>query len=161
MTGSTSGIGFGIAISFAEAGSRLILTGFGDPEVIDQSVADVAAVRASPLLSIGTDLTQPQAIETALAEIIASEGPISALVNNAGMEFATQVDAFAAEKWDQVITLNLSAAKHGLIGLTKATARETAEIDFTCNAICPGWTHIPLIQEQIEKRATDFIFSVF
>ena len=161
MTGSTSGIGFGIAISFAEAGYRLILNGFGDPEVIDQAVADVGAVSASPLLSVGTDLTQPQAIETALAEIIASEGPINVLVNNAGMQFATPVGAFAAEKRDQVITLNLSAAKHGLIGLTKSTARETAEIDFPCNAICPGWTHIPLIQEQIEKRATDFNFSVF
>jgi len=161
VTGSASGIGLGIAISLAEAGYRLILNGFGDPEVIDQSVADIAAVSASSLLSVGTDLTQPQAIETALAEIIASEGPISVLVNNAGMQFATPVDAFAAEKWDQIITLNLSAAKHGLIGLTKATARETPEIDFTCNAICPGWIHTPLIQEQIEKRATDFNFSVF
>ena len=52
------------------------------------------------------------------------------------------------------------AAKHGLLGLTKATALETAEIDITCNAICPDWTHTSLIQEQIEKRATELNVSV-
>lgn len=200
VTGSTSGIGLGIAVSLAEAGYRLILNGFGQPEVIDQAVADVAAVSASPPIYVGTDLTRPQAIETALAEIIASEGPISVLVNNAGMQFTAPIDAFPIEKWDQIIALNLSAAfhttrlclpgmkaqnfgrivniasvhglvasvnkpayvaaKHGLIGLTKATALETAETDITCNAICPGWTHTSLIQAQIEKRATELNVSV-
>ncbi len=195
VTGSTSGIGLAVALSLAEAGYRLILNGFGEPEVIDQAVAEVTAVSASSPIYVGTDLTQPQAIETALAEVIASEGPISVLVNNAGMQFTAPVDAFPTEKWDQIIALNLSAAfhttrlclpgmkaqnfgriiniasvhglvasinkpayvaaKHGLIGLTKATALETAEIDITCNAICPGWTHTPLIQEQIEKRAME------
>ena len=199
VTGSTSGIGLGIALSLAEAGYYLILNGFGEPEVIDQAVADVAAISASPPLYVGTDMTQPQAIETALAEIIASEGPISVLVNNAGMQFTAPIDEFPTEKWDQIIALNLSAAfhttrlclpgmrtqnfgriiniasvhglvasinkpayvaaKHGLIGLTKATALETAEIDITCNAICPGWTHTPLIQEQIEKRAMELNIS--
>lgn len=200
VTGSTSGIGLGIAISLAEAGYSLILNGFGKPEVIDQAVADVAAVSTSPPTYVGTDLTQPQAIETALTEVIASEGPISVLVNNAGMQFTAPIDAFPIEKWDQIIALNLSAAfhttrlclpgmkaqsfgriiniasvhglvasvnkpayiaaKHGLIGLTKATALETAEIDITCNAICPGWTHTSLIQEQIEKRAKELNIGV-
>ena len=195
VTGSTSGIGLGIALSLAEAGYCLILNGFGEPEVIDQAVADVAAISASPPLYVGTDMTQPQAIETALAEIIASEGPISVLVNNAGMQFTAPIDEFPTEKWDQIIALNLSAAfhttrlclpgmrtqnfgriiniasvhgldasinkpayvaaKHGLIGLTKATALETAEIDITCNAICPGWTYTSLIQAQIEKADAD------
>ena len=112
VTGSTSGIGLGIAIALAEAGYRLVLNGFGEPEVIDQAVADVAAVSASSPIYVGTDLTQPQAIETALAEVIASEGPISVLVNNAGMQFTAPVDAFPTEKWDQIIALNLSAAFH-------------------------------------------------
>ena len=94
VTGSTSGIGLGIAISLAKAGYRLILNGFGESEVIDQIVADVAAVSASWPLYVGTDPTRPQAIETALAEIIASEGPISVLVNNAGMQFTAPIDAF-------------------------------------------------------------------
>ena len=148
--------------------------------MIDQAVAEVTAA-GSPPLYVGTDLTQPQAIQTAISEIIASEGAISVLVNNAGMQFTAPIDEFPIDKWDQIIALNLSAAfhttrlclpgmkaqnfgriinvasvhgvvasvnkpayvaaKHGLIGLTKATALETAEIDITCNAICPADTY--------------------
>ena len=195
VTGSTSGIGLGIAKSLAEAGYRLIINGIGEPEVIDQALANVDAVGPESPFFIGTDLTQPLAIDMALSEIIESDGPISVLVNNAGMQFTAPVDEFPVDKWDQIIALNLSAAfhttrlclpamkaqnfgriiniasvhglvasvnkpayvaaKHGLVGLTKATALETAEINVTCNAICPGWTHTPLIQTQIERRAEE------
>ena len=195
VTGSTSGIGLGIAKSLAEAGYRLIINGIGEPEVIDQALADVDAAGPESPFFIGTDLTQPLAIDMALSEIIESDGPISVLVNNAGMQFTAPVDEFPVDKWDQIIALNLSAAfhttrlclpamkaqnfgriiniasvhglvasvnkpayvaaKHGLVGLTKATALETAEINVTCNAICPGWTHTPLIQTQIERRAEE------
>lgn len=195
VTGSTSGIGLGIAKSLAEAGYRLIINGIGDPEVIDQALADVDAAGPESPFFIGTDLTQPLAIDMALSELIESDGPISVLVNNAGMQFTAPVDEFPVDKWDQIIALNLSAAfhttrlclpamkaqnfgriiniasvhglvasvnkpayvaaKHGLVGLTKATALETAEINVTCNAICPGWTHTPLIQTQIERRAEE------
>ena len=195
VTGSTSGIGLGIAKSLAEAGYRLIINGIGEPEVIDQALADVDTAGPESPFFIGTDLTQPQAIDMALSELIESDGPISVLVNNAGMQFTAPVDEFPVDKWDQIIALNLSAAfhttrlclpamkaqnfgriiniasvhglvasvnkpayvaaKHGLVGLTKATALETAEINVTCNAICPGWTHTPLIQTQIERRAEE------
>ena len=195
VTGSTSGIGLGIAKSLAEAGYRLIINGIGEPEVIDQALANVDAAGPESPRYIGTDLTQPQAIDMALSELIESDGPISVLVNNAGMQFTAPVDEFPVDKWDQIIALNLSAAfhttrlclpamkaqnfgriiniasvhglvasvnkpayvaaKHGLVGLTKATALETAEINVTCNAICPGWTHTPLIQTQIERRAEE------
>ena len=98
VTGSTSGIGLGIAVSLAEAGYRLILNGFGEPEIIDQAIADVAAVSASPPTYVGTDLPQPQAIETALSAIISSAGPISVLVNNAGMKFTAPIPAFRLDK---------------------------------------------------------------
>jgi 3-hydroxybutyrate dehydrogenase len=200
VTGSTSGIGLGIAKSLADAGYRLILNGFGGPEAIEQALADVDAAGPESPLYLGTDLTQPQAIDIALSELMESDGPISVLVNNAGMQFTAPVDEFPVDKWDQIIALNLSAAfhttrlclpamkaqnfgriiniasvhglvasvnkpayvaaKHGLIGLTKATALETAEINVTCNAICPGWTHTPLIQTQIEKRAAELNVSV-
>ena len=199
VTGSTSGIGLGIAKSLAESGYRLILNGFGEPDAIDQALADVGALCPEPLY-IGTDLTQPKAIEIALREIVESDGPISVLVNNAGMQYTAPIDEFPVEKWDQIIALNLSAAfhttrlclpgmkaqnfgrivniasvhglvasinkpayvaaKHGLVGLTKATALETAEMNITCNAICPGWTHTPLIEEQIEKRAAELNASI-
>jgi len=200
VTGSTSGIGLGIARSLAEAGYQLILNGFGGPDVIDQVLADVDALSSHSPIYIGTDLTRSEAIDVALTEIIESSGPISVLVNNAGMQFTAPVDEFPVDKWDQIIALNLSAAfhttrlclpgmkeqnfgriiniasvhglvasvnkpayvaaKHGLIGLTKATALETAEMNITCNAICPGWTHTPLIQTQIEKRAADLNISI-
>jgi 3-hydroxybutyrate dehydrogenase len=200
VTGSTSGIGLGIARSLAEAGYQLILNGFGEPDVIDQVLADIDALSSHSPIYIGTDLTRSEAIDVALTEIIESSGPISVLVNNAGMQFTAPVDEFPVDKWDQIIALNLSAAfhttrlclpgmkeqnfgriiniasvhglvasvnkpayvaaKHGLIGLTKATALETAEMNITCNAICPGWTHTPLIQTQIEKRAADLNISI-
>ncbi len=112
VTGSTSGIGLGIAMSLAEAGYQLILNGFGEPEVIDQALADVGAVSSESPLYIGTDLTQPHAIELALSEIFESEGSVSVLVNNAGMQFTAPVDEFPVDKWDQIIALNLSAAFH-------------------------------------------------
>ncbi|MAW56533.1 MAG: 3-hydroxybutyrate dehydrogenase [Oceanospirillales bacterium TMED33] len=200
VTGSTSGIGLGIAKSLAEAGYRLILNGLGDPGAIDQALSEVSTLCSESPIYIGTDLTQPRAIEVALAEIIESVGPISVLVNNAGMQHTGPVEDFPVDKWDQIIALNLSAAfhttrlclpemkaqdfgriiniasvhglvastnkpayvasKHGLIGLTKATALETAEANITCNAICPGWTETPLIQAQIETRAADLNISI-
>ena len=135
-----------------------------------------------------------------MAAIFDAEGPISVLVNNAGMQFTAPVEQFPTDQWDRIIALNLSAAfhttrlclplmkqqnfgriiniasvhglvasvnkpayvaaKHGLIGLTKSVALETAETNVTCNAICPGWTHTPLIQSQIEKRAEELNLSV-
>ncbi|MEC8307623.1 MAG: 3-hydroxybutyrate dehydrogenase [Pseudomonadota bacterium] len=199
VTGSTSGIGLGIAKSLAEAGYRLILNGLGDPDAIDQALAEVGTLCSESPIYIGTDLTQPRAIEVALTELIESVGPISVLVNNAGMQHTGAVEDFPVDKWDQIIALNLSAAfhtsrlclpemkaqdfgrivniasvhglvastnkpayvasKHGLIGLTKATALETAEVNITCNAICPGWTETPLIQAQIETRAAELNIS--
>ena len=85
VTGSTSGIGLGIAKSLAEADYRLILNGLGDPDAIDQALSEVSTLCSESPIYIGTDLTQPRAIEVALAEIIESVGPISVLVNNAGI----------------------------------------------------------------------------
>jgi len=200
VTGSTSGIGLGIAKSLAASGYRLILNGLGDPETIDSALNDVKSAGCRDPFYVGTDLTQPSAIEDALAAIFDAEGPISVLVNNAGMQFTAPVEQFPTDQWDRIIALNLSAAfhttrlclplmkqqnfgriiniasvhglvasvnkpayvaaKHGLIGLTKSVALETAETNVTCNAICPGWTHTPLIQSQIEKRAEELNLSV-
>ena len=200
VTGSTSGIGLGIARALAEAGYRLVLNGFGQPEQIDAALEEVRQLGSPSPLYLGTDLTDVSAIELALREVISSEGPISILVNNAGMQFTASIEDFPVDKWDQIIALNLSAAfhttrlclpamrnqnfgriiniasvhglvasvnkpayvaaKHGLVGFTKATALETAKSNITCNAICPGWTHTPLIQAQIEQRAKDMGVSI-
>ena len=200
ITGSTSGIGLGIAKSLAEAGYRIVLNGFAEPDQIVAALEEIEQLGSLPPLYLGTDLTDTSAIELALNEVIHSEGPLSILVNNAGMQFTASIEDFPVDKWDQIIALNLSAAfhttrlclpamrdqnfgriiniasvhglvasvnkpayvaaKHGLIGLTKATALETAEFNITCNAICPGWTHTPLIQAQIERRANDMGVSI-
>ena len=200
VTGSTSGIGLGIAKALADAGYQLCLNGLGEMDVIESARAEVAAHSAHPVMFIGTDLSDPEAIETALTGLMAEAGAISVLVNNAGMQHTAHVKDFPPDIWDQVIALNLSAAfhttrlclpgmlaqnfgriinvasvhglvasvnkpayvaaKHGLIGLTKATALETAESGVTCNAICPGWTHTPLIQTQIEARAETLGISI-
>lgn len=193
VTGSTSGIGLGIALALAEAGYQLCLNGLGSADEIDAAKHAVSEKSPHAVLFLGTDLTDSHAIETALNSLIDELGPVSVLVNNAGMQHTAPVHDFPPAMWDRVIALNLSAAfhttrlclpamlandygriiniasvhglvasvnkpayvaaKHGLVGLTKATALETAETGVTCNAICPGWTHTPLIQTQIDARA--------
>lgn len=200
VTGSTSGIGLGIAKSLAEAGYRIVLNGFGEPDQIDAALEEIEQLGSPSPLYLGTDLTDASAIELALNEVIHSEGPLSILVNNAGIQSTASIEDFPVDKWDQIIALNLSAAfhttrlclpamrdknfgriiniasvhglvasvnksayvaaKHGLVGLTKVTALETAEVNITCNAICPGWTHTSLIQAQIERRANDLGVSI-
>ncbi|MBU26198.1 MAG: 3-hydroxybutyrate dehydrogenase [Gammaproteobacteria bacterium] len=199
VTGSTSGIGVGIARSLAGAGYRIILNGFGAPDIIDSVLSEIGAISVLEPIYIGTDLTNVSSIEEAISELLATEGPVSVLVNNAGIQYTAPLEEFPVEKWDQIVALNLSAAfhttrlclppmkeqqfgriinmasvhglvasvkksayvaaKHGLVGLTKATALETAELNITCNAICPGWTHTPLIETQIEQRASDLNIS--
>lgn len=193
VTGSTSGIGLGIAKALAKDGYQIVLHGLGTLEQIEEAKAAISELSAHPVWFLGTDLTDVQALETALTETIESLGPISVLVNNAGMQHTAPIHAFPVDQYQRIIDLNLSAcfhttrlvlpgmyaqnhgriiniasvhglvasvnkvayvmAKHGLIGLTKATALETATTGITCNAICPGWTHTPLIAAQIEAKA--------
>jgi 3-hydroxybutyrate dehydrogenase len=167
ITGSTSGIGLGIAIELAKQGAHIVLNGFGDAAAIE-------AVR-SEVVTAGT-----------------AHG-VDILVNNAGIQHVSPVENFPVEKWDAIIAINLSsafhttrlvmpgmraknwgriiniasahglvaskeksayvAAKHGLVGLTKSIALETATTGVTVNAICPGWVLTPLVQKQIDARA--------
>ncbi|MDP1692332.1 MAG: 3-hydroxybutyrate dehydrogenase [Burkholderiaceae bacterium] len=189
VTGSTSGIGLGIAKVLATHGAKIVLNGFGD----------VAAAKGE-LAGIGTeigyhpaDMSQPDQIADMLAYATRTMGGIDILVNNAGIQHVANVEDFPPEKWDAIIAINLSAAfhttrlalprmkasnwgrilniasahglvasaakcayvasKHGLIGLTKAVALETATTAITVNAICPGWVLTPLVQQQLNARA--------
>ena len=193
ITGSTSGIGLGIAKALALDGYQIILNGLGSADSIEQARQAVQSVSPYETYFIGTDLTDPNAIDLAFSELIETLGPISILVNNAGMQFTAPIHKFPVDIWNQIIDLNLNAsfhtirstlpgmltqdfgriiniasvhglvasvdkaayvaAKHGLIGMTKATALETAQTGVTCNAICPGWTRTPLIEEQILAKA--------
>ena len=189
VTGSTSGIGLGIALTLAKAGANLILNGFGDAS---QVIAEVARFGGK----VGhhpADVSDPAQIADMIAYAEREFGGIDILVNNAGIQHVAPVDEFPVERWDSIIAINLSsvfhstrlslpgmrakgwgrviniasvhgmvgsvgkaayvAAKHGVIGLTKVVALETATTQVTCNAICPGWVLTPLVQKQIDDRA--------
>ena len=189
VTGSTSGIGLGIAKALAAQGANVMLNGFGD---VDGPRAEVAAlgVRVS---YHGADMSQPAQIEAMVRACEAEFGVVDILVNNAGIQHVASLEDFPAERWDAVIAINLSsafhtmrcalpgmksrnwgrivniasvhglvasvqksayvAAKHGIVGLTKVGALETATTGVTVNAICPGWVLTPLVQKQVDARA--------
>ncbi len=179
VTGSTSGIGLGIARALAAQGVDLLLNGFGDGEAL---AAELGA-RYHP-----ADLAKPAEVAAMVASF-----PPDILVNNAGIQHVARVEEFPPEKWDAIIAINLSsafhasrlalpamktanwgriinvasvhglvasaekaayvAAKHALVGLTKVIALENATTGITCNAICPGWVLTPLVQKQVDARA--------
>ncbi|HSN33332.1 MAG TPA: 3-hydroxybutyrate dehydrogenase [Ideonella sp.] len=189
VTGSTSGIGLGVARALARQGANVVLNGFGD------STGPKAEVGAfgTRVGYHGADMSKPAEIEAMMAYAAAEFGGVDVLVNNAGIQHVAPVETFPAERWDAIIAINLSsafhttrlaipgmrarswgrivniasthglvasaqksayvAAKHGIVGLTKAVALETATTGITVNAICPGWVLTPLVQKQIDDRA--------
>lgn len=193
VTGSTSGIGLGVAKCLAAQGAHIVLNGFGDVEGPKAEVAAAAKAHGVRVGYHGADMSKPADIEAMMAYATAEFGGVDILVNNAGIQHVANVEDFPVEKWDAIIAINLSsafhttrlampamkkknwgrviniasahglvasaqksayvAAKHGIVGLTKATALESATSGVTVNAICPGWVLTPLVQKQIDARA--------
>jgi 3-hydroxybutyrate dehydrogenase len=189
VTGSTSGIGLGIAKALAAQGANVMLNGFGDAATPQ---AEVAALGVKVGYH-GADMSKPAEIAAMVKACEAQFGALDILVNNAGIQHVANVEDFPAERWDAIIAINLSsafhtmhhalpgmrargwgrilniasahglvasagksayvAAKHGIVGLTKAAALETATTGITVNAICPGWVLTPLVQKQVDARA--------
>jgi 3-hydroxybutyrate dehydrogenase len=189
VTGSTSGIGLGIALELARQGAHIILNGFGDHTAPQ---AEVQALGVKVGYS-GADMSKPADIAAMFDYANAEFGGVDILVNNAGIQHVAPIEDFPVEKWDAIIAINLSsafhatrlaipgmraknwgrvinvasahglvasanksayvAAKHGIVGLTKAVALETATTGITVNAICPGWVLTPLVQKQIDDRS--------
>ena len=189
VTGSTSGIGLGIAKALATHGANVVLNGFGDVDAARAAFRDIdAEIGYHP-----ADMSKPEQIADLMAYAERSVGAIDILVNNAGIQHVARIEDFPVEKWDAIIAINLTsafhttrlalpgmrarnwgrvvniasahglvasaeksayvAAKHGLIGFTKALALETATTGITANAICPGWVLTPLVQQQVDARA--------
>ena len=193
VTGSTSGIGLGIARALAGAGANVMLNGFGDKALIDKLRRRVRVRIQGKAAYSAADMSKPAEIAAMVAQAARELGGVDILVNNAGIQHVAPVEEFPVEKWDAVIAINLSAAfhairaalphmkarnwgriiniasthglvasaqkaayvaaKHGILGLTKVVALETATTGITCNAICPGWVLTPLVQKQIDDRA--------
>ena len=193
VTGSTSGIGLGIARTLAAEGANVLLNGFGDAAEIATLQQDLAKEFGVQVAYHNADMSKPAEIESMIAFAGDKFGGVDVLVNNAGIQHVANIEDFPVEKWDAIIAINLTsafhtsrlvlprmrannwgriinlasthglvasagksayvAAKHGLIGLTKAGALETASTGVTVNAICPGFVLTPLVQKQVDARA--------
>ena len=193
VTGSTSGIGLGIARALAKQGAHVVLNGFGDADEIQELCESLAAEHGVRVVHSAANMARPAEIESMVQEAIAQFGGVDILVNNAGIQHVAPVDEFPVDKWDSILAINLSsafhttraalpsmkargwgrivniasahglvaspfksayiAAKHGVVGLTKTVALETARLSITCNAICPGYVLTPLVERQIDDQA--------
>jgi len=193
ITGSTSGIGLGIAKKFASLGHHLVLNGFGEATAIEEIRTSLAKTYGVEVRYHGADISQPEEIVALIESAEAEFGAVDILVNNAGIQFVSPVEEFPIDQWNKIIAINLSgsfhtiraalpkmkakgwgriiniasahalvaspyksayvAAKHGIAGLTKTVALETATFGITMNAICPGYVWTPLVEKQVPDTA--------
>jgi 3-hydroxybutyrate dehydrogenase len=114
VTGSTSGIGLGIARALAAVGADIMLNGFGEAAQIDALRAGMTASAGVKVGYNGADISKPDQIAAMVAETVRSMGSLDILVNNAGVQFTADVEEFPNERWDQIIAINLSGVFHGM-----------------------------------------------
>src|SRR6266571_1437949 len=112
VTGSTSGIGLGIAEAFAKQGANIVLNGFGDRAEIERLRVRLTESCKVNVAYDGADMTKPDAIEAMLKSALGRFGAVDILVNNAGIQDGAPVEEFPVDKWNAIIALNLSAAFH-------------------------------------------------
>jgi 3-hydroxybutyrate dehydrogenase len=200
VTGSTSGIGLGIAEVFAAEGANVVINGFGDAAAIEKERAGLEQRFGIRALYDGADVSKWEPVEAMVQRAEREFGSVDIVVNNAGIQFVANIEDFPLDKWDAILATNLSAAfygtraalpgmrkrgwgrviniasahglvgsagksayvaaKHGVLGLTKVGALETAGTGITVNAICPGWVKTPLVEKQIADNAAKKGISV-
>ena len=193
VTGSTSGIGLGIAEALARAGVNVRLNGFGNDVEVEATRVRLETAFAVDVAYSGADMSVPDEVAGMVEDAHRHFGAVDVLVNNAGIQHVEAIETFPVAKWDAVIAIDLSAAfhamraavagmkargwgriinvasahglvaspfksayvaaKHGMLGLTKTVALETAEHGITVNAICPGYVLTPLVEKQIPETA--------
>jgi len=112
VTGSTSGIGMGIADALAGAGANIMLNGFGDADAIEAQRADFEACHGVKVAYHGADMTKPEEIRDLVAQAEALFGQVDILVNNAGIQHTDSIEDFPDDRWDAVIAINLSSSFH-------------------------------------------------
>jgi 3-hydroxybutyrate dehydrogenase len=114
VTGSTSGIGLGIAQALAAAGADIMLNGFGPADQIEKERAGIAAAHGVKVGYNGADMSKPEQIAAMVADTAKTMGSVDILVNNAGIQFTANVEDFPNERWDQIIAINMSAVFFGM-----------------------------------------------
>ena len=112
VTGSTSGIGLGIATRLAAEGANIVLNGFGERAEIERLSAQLKAKHQVEVVYDAADMTKPAAIAAMLQSAVTRFGAVDVLVNNAGIQHVAPVDEFPLEKWDAIIAINLSSSFH-------------------------------------------------
>jgi 3-hydroxybutyrate dehydrogenase len=193
VTGSTSGIGLGYARALAAEGANVTINGFGDAAAIEKERSGIEKDFSVKAVYSAADMTKPAEIADMIKTAEQTFGALDILINNAGIQYVAPIEEFPIEKWDQIISINLSAAfhamraavpgmkarkwgriistasahslvaspfksayvtaKHGLAGLTKTVALETATFGVTVNCISPGYVWTPLVEKQIPDTA--------
>jgi 3-hydroxybutyrate dehydrogenase len=114
VTGSTSGIGLGIARALGAAGADLMLNGFGDAAAIEQERAGMAAEYGIRVGYSPADMSKPDQIAAMVAEAEKTLGAVDILVSNAGIQFVANIEDFPDDRWNSIIAINLSAVFHGM-----------------------------------------------
>lgn len=192
VTGSTSGIGLGIAHALAGAGYAVVVNSWSDTPDDHAVAAAIAKRHGGRAVYRAADMSKPDQCRDLVAWTAKEFGSVDILVNNAGVQHVAPVEDFPVDAWDRIIAINMSSAfhtsaaalpfmrkagwgrivnvasahglraspfksayvtaKHGVLGLTKTVALETAEAGITCNAICPGYVLTPLVEAQIPDQ---------
>jgi 3-hydroxybutyrate dehydrogenase len=112
ITGSTSGIGLGIAHGLAQSGAHIVLNGFGDPTEIERIRTEIEAASGSRVVYNGADMSKPAEIVALITETHERFGSVDIVVNNAGIQKVAPIEKFPVDKWDAIIAINLSSAFH-------------------------------------------------
>jgi 3-hydroxybutyrate dehydrogenase len=112
VTGSTSGIGLGVASALAAQGAMIVLNGFGGQAEIEQLCQVLGARHDVPVRYDDADMSSPVAIRDMVERVGRGFGPVDILVNNAGIQHVAPIEDFPPEKWDAILSINLSAAFH-------------------------------------------------
>ncbi|MCI5077503.1 3-hydroxybutyrate dehydrogenase [Oricola sp.] len=189
ITGSTSGIGLGVAHALAAEGHNVVINSYTDNDADHALAEEISAKHGNRTVYIQADMSKGEAARALIGKAAEAFGHVDILVNNAGIQHVAAIEEFPVETWDRVIAINMNSAfhttaaalpmmrehkwgrvvniasahgltaspfksayvtaKHGVVGMTKVVALETAEAPITCNAICPGYVLTPLVEAQL------------